>query len=543
MLRMTGQAALFAGLMPRLCRGAISPALSPGTVIAADPTAAEVGNRILAVGGNAIDATVAAAFAACVTAAKSCGPGGYGGHATIAIAREKKISSLDFNTVAPAAVRPDMFPVDKKGRVVNDLNSTGWLASAVPGTLAGLQMAVDHYGTRPLAELMAPAIALAREGFPVTADMARTIETSAPQLKKFPGSLKVFFKPDGEPYQQGELYRNPDLASLLETLAKRNSVDSFYRGDIALRIAEAFQKNGGLVTAADLANYSALDVTPLKQEWNGFEIYTAPLTAGGLSVLEAINFLKAMGWSREKSGTARTHRMLEALRLAWRDRLAHLGDPAKVDVPVKRLLSWDYALESAKLIEKAVHDQHPLDLQPPAIAHNGTMNISAVDGHGNMIAITLTHGNAFGSSVTIEGLGLTLGHGMSRFEPVPGKPNSIAPGKRPLDNMCPSILTRHSKPVMALGGAGGRHIPNCIYGILCSFAGLHETMQTAMRRPRFSTQGDLDVLVEDTWPDDDFNYLKSIGYNITKAQKGASLVRAEAVTFDSSTGECAGLLR
>ena len=543
MLRLTGQAAALAGLLPRICRGEKAPGVSTGVVIAADATAAQVGNKVLADGGNAVDAAAAAAFTACVVAAVSCGPGGYGGHMTIGLVREKKITSIDYNTTAPAAARANMFPTDSHGNVIGAVNATGWLAAGVPGTLAGIQMAVNRYGTRPLGELMAPAVTLAREGFPFTKILAQSTKNGEAQLKKFPGSAKVLFKPDGTLYQEGELYRNPDLAAMLETLAKRNSVDSFYRGDIAQRIAEEFQKNGGLVTAADLAAYQAREVAPLQQEWNGFEIFTAPLTAGGFTVVEAINILKAMGWHREKPGTARSHGKLEALRLAWRDRMEFLGDPSLVSVPAKHLLSWDYALESAKSIATAVKEQRPLDLHPGKDHDTGTMNICAVDRHGNMVAMTLTHGSAFGAKVTVEGLGLTLGHGMSRFDPVPGKPNSIAPGKRPLDNMCPTVLTRRGKPVFAVGGAGGRHIPNSIYDILWSYAGLHEPMETAMFRPRLSNEGDLNLLIESAWPGDELEFFRSLGYQVKLVPPGEILCRAEAVTFDPNTGECAGLLR
>jgi gamma-glutamyltranspeptidase/glutathione hydrolase len=542
MLRLTGRAAMLAGLVPHICRGEKQPGISKGTVICPEPTAAQVGNKVLADGGNAVDAAVAAALTACVVASTNCGAGGYGGHMTIGLAREKKITSIDFNTVAPAAARPEMFHVDSQGNAIGGLNTTGWLAAGVPGTLAGIQLALERYGTRPLGELMAPAITLAQEGFPLSHPMAGAMKATAEQLRKFPGSAKLLLKADGQPYKEGELYYNHDLAAMLETLAKRNSVDSFYKGDIAQHIAEEFQKNGGLVTAADLASYAAREVTPLQQEWNGFEIFTAPLTAGGLTVLEAINILKAMGWSREKAGPMRTHGKLEALRLAWRDRLKLLGDPAVAKVPVRQLLSWDYALDAAKAIEKAVHEQRPLDL--PVVRHedNGTMNITAVDGHGNMVAMTLTQGSSFGSKVTVEGLGLTLGHGMSRFDPVPGRPNSIAPGKRPLDNMCPTVLTRRGKPVFAVGGAGGKHIPNCIYDVLWSYAGLHESMETAMQRPRLNTIGDLAVEVEEGWPDDDFKYLKSLGYDLKKVPLG-TLARVGAVMFDPGTGECGGALR
>ncbi len=542
MLRLTGQAALLAGLTPQICRGDKAPNVSCGIAITADPTVALAGNKVLADGGNAVDAAVAAALTACVVASANCGAGGYGGHMTIGLTREKKITSIDFNTVAPAAARPDMFHVDSQGNVVDGLNTTGWLSVGVPGTLAGIQLALERYGTRPIGELMAPAITLAKEGFPLSHNMAESMKLTVEQLRKFPASAKLLLKPDGQPYSEGETYRNPDLAALFETLAKRNSVDSFYKGDIAQRIAEDFQKNGGLVTVADLSGYAAKEVMPFEQEWNGFEIYTAPLTAGGISVVEAINILKAMGWSREKPGTQRTHGRLEALRLAWRDRLNLLGDPAAANVPVRQLLSWDYALDAARTIEKTVREQRPLELHAGKHTDEGTTNITVVDGHGNMVAMTLTQGSSFGSKVTIEGLGLTLGHGMSRFDPVPGKPNSIAPGKRPLDNMCPTVVTRRGKPVFAIGGTNGRHIPNCIFDVLWNYAGLHESMTSAILRPRLSTIGDMNLLVEEGWPDDDFNYLKSLGFSIKKVPRGG-LGHAGAVSFDPATGECNGLHR
>jgi gamma-glutamyltranspeptidase/glutathione hydrolase len=543
MLRLSGRAAIFAGLIPHLCRGEKPANLSTGVVIAADPTAAQVGNKVLADGGNAVDAAAAAALTACVVSPANCGPGGYGGHATIGLARQKKITSIDFNTAAPAAARPDMFPRDSKGNVIGGINDTGWLASGVPGILAGIQMAVERYGTRPLGQLLAPAITLARQGFPVSHPMAVSLKANAAKLKAFPGSAKTLFKPDGEPYAEGDLYRNPDLAALLDTLAQRNSVDAFYRGDIAHRIAEEFQKHGGLVTAKDLADYAALEVAPLELEWNGLVIHTAPLTAGGLTVVEALNILKAMGWGREKAGAARSHGKLEALRLAWHDRYSSLGDPAKADVPVEYLLSWDYALESAKAIEKAVRQQQPLLLQTGPDTDNGTANITAVDSHGNMVAMTITHGNAFGSKVTAEGLGLTLGHGMSRFNPLPGKPNSVAPGKRPLNNMCPTVVTHRGTPVFAVGGAGGKNIPNCIYDVLWGYVGLRDSLETAMTRPRLTTEGGMAATVEQTWPADELAYLKSLDFQITQAGAGGSLARVGAVTFDPASGQCAGKLR
>ena len=241
---------------------------------------AEVGTRVLADGGNAVDAAVAAALVAGVVAVSQCGIGGYGGHLVVA-SPDGKVASIDFNSAAPAAARPDMFPLNAAGRVVGGVNSHGWLAAGVPGTLAGLQLALDRFGSRSLDQLIEPAIRFARDGFPISGAFAKSIASAAGQFRRDAGSARLFL-PDGRPPEEGQTFRNPDLAAMLERLARDNSVAAFYRGDIAGRIAASFAKNGGLVTADDLAKYNAREVPPLELAWRGSTIYTAPLTAGGL---------------------------------------------------------------------------------------------------------------------------------------------------------------------------------------------------------------------------------------------------------------------
>jgi gamma-glutamyltranspeptidase/glutathione hydrolase len=500
--------------------------------VTGQPEAAQVGADVLAAGGNAVDAVVAAALTAGVVAVPACGIGGYGGHMVIASPDGKTATAIDFNSAAPALAREDMFPLNDKGQVKDNVHLVGWLAAGVPGTLAGMQLALDRYGTQPFRKLVQPAITFARDGFAVRTGFANATRAARAQLLKDAGSAKLLLD-KGEPLQAGSTFRNPDLADLLQTLAERQSVESFYRGDIGERIAAAFKKNGGLVTAQDMANYRAREVEPLSLTWRGYTIRTAPLTAGGLTVLQALGTLKALGWDRRPADDPRTnHALLEALRIAWDDRLKRLGDPEKGTVPVERLLSEDYARETTGRVAAAVQAGKPAPAATDGRSADGTIHLSAVDARGRMVALTLTHGGSFGSMVTVDGLGLVLGHGMSRFDPRPGHPNSPGPGKRPLHNMCPTVVLRDGRPVLALGGRGGRKIPNAVFQVLAHYVGRDASLEAALAAPRPHTEGDLNLLVEPKWPEEEVNYLKKAGYTL---RTGASAV-VDGVVFDPQAG-------
>jgi gamma-glutamyltranspeptidase/glutathione hydrolase len=416
-------------------------------------------------------------------------------------------------------LKADLFrPVN--GKVPGARNEVGWLAAGVPGILAGLQLLLDRFGTRPLSELMLPAIRLCREGFAWPAALAATVKGGAGQFGGDQGSRQLYFRND-QPIQAGMLFQNPELAELLEALAKANSVAAFYQGDIAQRIAEAFQTNGGLVTAADLAAYKARFVSPLTLAWGDQTIHTAPLTAGGLTVLQALRILQALKWSQQAPGLARTHARLEALRLAWRDRLTLLGDPERAEVSTARLLSEDYARESAEQIAVAVKAGRLLSHTVEPRDQDGTINLSAADRAGNFVALTLTHGNAFGARVTVPGLGLTLGHGMSRFDPVPDHPNAPGPGKRPLHNMAPTIVVRRGQGVLAIGGRGGRKIPNALFEALTQYVVLDKSLAESIAAPRLHTEGSAELEVEALWPTDERDTLQAIGYRIRTAGSAA----------------------
>jgi len=549
MLLRTGRLALAGALGLPAClasekksRPSASSSSSPGAIVG-EETGAQAGQQILNDGGNAVDAVVAAALTSCVAVPSRCGVAGYGGSMTLGLEHGKKIASIDFNTMAPAAARPDMFPLDEAGKVKDRLNFYGWLAVGVPGTLAGLQLALDRFGTRSFRELVQPAIRLARDGFVVNAIFANAVRRSLGRLRNDPGSAKVYLNKNGEPFAPGDRLRNPELADLLKTLAERNSVESFYRADIAQRLADAFQKNGGLVTSKDLAAYHAREVQPYRFDWDHFDVFTAPLAAGGLTVLEALAVLKTLHWaSRLPSPEQQAHARVEALRLVWKERLELLGDPEHSQVAkaaAHSLLSRQHARELADQVHQAVEAKRPVPIDIRQHTDDGTVNISCADAQGNLVALTLTQGGGFGAQVTVDGLGCTLGHGMSRFDPHPGHPNAPGPGKRPLHNMCPSVVLQHGKPLMAVGGSGGVRIPNSVFEVLLQVLARGASIEQAVAAPRLHTTGTLDVTVDAGWPKPAMDYLKQLGF---KVQVGEPAL-VTAASFDAKTGETRRAIR
>ena len=514
------------------CLAAEPRALSKGGAIAGEATAARIGQDVLASGGTAVDAILSAALVAAIVSPHNCGIGGYGGHMVIALAGGRKPMAIDFNTTAPAKAKPDMFAPDQSGRIPGKANQHGWLAAGVPGVIAGIELAARKYATRSFRELLAPAIALADDGFTINKKLESVFRTNAAGLQRDRATAELYL-PGGRVPENGGRWHNRDLAGLLGVLAKENSVEAFYRGPIARQIADAFREGGGLVTTEDLAAYQATEVEPIELRWNDFSIYTAPLTAGGLTSLEALRILQALNWTAlpvERKGHAR----IEALRLAWTDRLNLLGDPQFADVPAAELLSQEHASKQAARISTALQERKPIALSPGSLPDRGTVNLSCCDAAGNMAALTLTHGDSFGAQVTVPRLGLTLGHGMSRFDPRPGRPNSVAPRKRPLHNMCPTVVTRNGVPVFAVGAAGGRKIPNAVFGVLLHYLESNGSAEAALKAARCHTEGDLKLTLESAWPETDVAHLRSIGFQI---QTGGSAF-ASMATFDPASGAC-----
>ena len=500
------------------------------------PEAAQVGQDVLDAGGTAVDAAVAAALAAGVVALGACGIGGYGGH--MVIAQGGKLTAIDFDSAAPLAARADMFPLDDSGAVRGDRNRRGWLAAGVPGTLAGLQLAAERYAKQPFSRLLQPAIRLARDGFPLREWQIATIRLARTHLLEDTALARLLLR-DGEAPQAGSTFRNPELAGLLETLAKDGSAAAFYEGAIARHIATAFRKNGGLVTEQDLREYRAREVTPLELEWGAYSIRTAPLPAGGTSVLQALAILRAAGWEGFAAGSSHDlHARLEALRLAWDDRLRLFGDPLKVKVPIDELLSDAYTKRQAIQVNKAVKEGSRVTTRSRGASGGGTVHLSVADRTGNLVALTLTHGDLFGARVMVDGLGLILGNGMARFEPRPDHPNAPGPGKRPLTNMCPTIVLKGGRPVLAVGGAGFRMIPNAVFEVLARYVGRNATLEEAIAAPRLGTDAGMTVSVESK-STNDAAFLQKLGYTITDAP----IASASGVVYDPATGASHGARR
>lgn len=519
-------ASVFAGgvLVPRVLPAFCSEAPTSGGAVIGEPTAEKIGNRILADGGNAFDAIVTAALCAAMAAPHQTGIGGYGGSATLAPGNGDRVVSVDFNSTAPSRATPDMFQPGADGKPRNDPKH-GWLATGVPGILAGLHFILAQYGTLRFSDVVEPAIQMARHGIELNRPVASIIESAQAQFARDPGS-RALYLPGGNPIRAGERLKNPQLAEMLATLAKRESVESFYRGDIAQHIAEQFALRGGLVNAQDLAAYKAREVQPITWQHGDTSVHMAPLTAGGLTVIQAFCILDALAFHNIPTGIKQTHARVEALRMAWRDRLTLLGDPNVISDPTQRLLSNEYAKGCAAEIRAALADGKFLDHRTKPREDGGTISLSAADRRGNFVALTLTHGDSFGARVTVDGLGLTLGHGMSRFDTDPAHPNAPAPGKRPLHNMCPAIVARKDKPILAVGGRGGRKIPNALFEVLSQFVLFGRSLAESVAAPRLHTEGNASLVLEQRWSADEQTAFRQLGYQVTHS--GSATVSAVA---------------
>jgi gamma-glutamyltranspeptidase/glutathione hydrolase len=371
---------------------------------------------------------------------------------------------------------------------------------------------------------------MAKNGFPF-ASAAVALKGASKRLGEDPGSKALYIR-DGKPLEATDDYSNPDLAKMLESLARDNSAQSFYRGDIAKQIAAAFANNGGIVTAEDMAAYQAREVEPLKITWGEWSIHTAPLTAGGATILEAMLLLQELKWAEKDPSAVETAQLqVEAFRYAWQDRLQYFGDPKRVNLqldkppsassgPISKnagFLHPNSLRPAARQIERAVANHQPLPVRVTSRPDQGTINLSAVDKNGNLAALTLTHGGSFGAGVTVPGLGLTLGHGMSRFDPHPGHPNAPGWFKRPLHNMCPTIVCKNGKPMFAVGARGGRKIPNAVGEVILQLVARGKSLTEAVAAPRMHTEGALAVQFEKAWPATQSEELRNRGYTVTTA--------------------------
>ena len=440
-----------------------------GMVSSASRLASETGVQVLQQGGNAIDAAVATAFALAVTwpSAGNIGGGGFlvyhgqDGHAT----------TYDFREKAAMAATEEMY-LGIDGRVQNNSNHIGMLAIGVPGTVAGLFKAHQELGSLPWAELVAPAVKMAREGIPITYSLQTGFQRSANRFRQYPSSAKKFFKSDGSFYELGDVWVQPDLAHTLE-LIQRNGKDGFYKGENAKRFADFMASNGGLITEEDLASYQAVERAPIRGSYRGYDIISMPPpSSGGVALVEMLNILEDYDLAEMGHNSADyLHVLTETMRRAYADRAEHLGDPDfNEDMPISRLVDKDYAakLRSTISMEKKSNSS-PTEFAQ-AYESEETTHFSVADKNGNMVSLTYTLEFGYGSAIVVEGGGYLLNNELGDFNAVPGltdergnigtSPNLVAPQKRPLSSMTPTIVAQNGKPVFATGSPGGKTIIN-----------------------------------------------------------------------------------
>jgi gamma-glutamyltranspeptidase/glutathione hydrolase len=462
-------------------------------VVSGSGIASDVGRTILRQGGNAVDAAVAVGFALAVVHPEAGNIGG-GGFMVIR-PRDGRVQTLDYRETAPARASRDMY-LDEHGEPT-ELSVTGHLSAGVPGSVAGLVEAHRRFGRLPLAAVVQPAIDLARDGFAVDEYRSESIRDDSMRLAQFPAS-RASFLPGGAPPARGSLLRQPDLARTLEAVRDRGA-DGFYRGPVADLIVAEMARGGGLISLDDLAGYRAIWRDPVAIHYRGHTIYSMPpASSGGVTMGEILNIMEGYA-PLPPFGTPRLiHLEAEAMRRAFTDRNEYLGDPAFVRNPVDRLLSKQYAATLRAGI--GPHASPTPAFSPAASAGSSTTHYSVVDAEGNAVSCTTTLNNSYGSAVTVAGAGFLLNDEMDDFTSAPGKPNmyglvqgeanAIAPGKRMLSAMTPSIvLDPAGQLLMVVGTPGGPRIITMVYHVISNVIDHHMPLPQAVTAPRMHHQG------------------------------------------------------
>ena len=464
---------------------------SRGMVVTNHPLGSAAGAEMLAAGGNAVDAAIGALFALTVVEPMMVGILGAGmTHLRLADGRHLVIDNY---TTAPAAARPDMYrPVSDTWpdylRAEGDVNLVGLLSVGVPGTLRAWTEAVARFGRLDLEVVMQPAIRHAERGFRATPYLVEAVRETAPDLARFPETARTFL-PGGTPIEPGDLIVMPEYAATLRHVAGKGP-GVLYGGDLGATVADYMRRDGGIITLEDLARYETIERQPVRGRYRGFEITGAPPpTAGGLHLIEMLNVLEGFEPRALGFGTAEYfHLIAEVLKIGFADRNACTGDPAFVDIPVERLLSREHAAaRRAQIRPDRAGDYGEAPGVPAGSAH--TTHVTTADADGNVVAMTQTINNLFGSKATVPGTGMLLNNTMALFDPHPGTPASVAPGKRVTSSMAPTIVLRDGKPAWALGLPGGVRIFTSVLQAVVNLIDHRMTLQAAVEAPRIWSQG------------------------------------------------------
>ncbi|MDG9666706.1 gamma-glutamyltransferase [Hahella sp. CR1] len=506
-----------------------------GMVATSHTLATEEALKVLKNGGNAIDAAVTAAFALAVTQPRSGNIGG-GGFMLISSESRNEVIAIDYREKAPAAASRDMY-LNKDGDADSNLSRFSHKAAGVPGTVAGLALALEKYGTISLQEALAPAIRLAEEGFIVTPRFSHGVKDSAERLGKWDSSRKVFFKADGSFYEPGDRFIQKDLAATLKRISEKG-VKGFYEGETAKLIVEEMKRGGGLITLEDLKSYQPVMREPVHGTYRGFDIYSmSPPSSGGIHVIQILNILEGYPIGYLGHNSAQTiHLMAEAMKRAYADRSKYLGDPDFVEVPQKGLVSKDYAAKQRKDIpmNRATPSSTLAPDNPLPYESNETTHFSVADNKGNAVSTTYTINFSYGSHIVVDGAGFLLNNEMDDFSAKPGVPNAygllggeankIEGNKRMLSSMSPTIVKNKGKNFLITGSPGGSRIITTTLQVIMNVIDHHLNIQAAVNAPRIHHQWSPDeIRVEEGLSPDTVKLLEGMGHAVNqKAAMGAS---------------------
>jgi gamma-glutamyltranspeptidase/glutathione hydrolase len=543
----------FAALLPSAlsAQPSANSGRSTGSMVATvNPLATDAGLAALQAGGNAVDAAVAAGLMLSVVDGFNSG---IGGGCFILIRKSTgEVIALDGREMAPAAAHRDMFLVD--GRPDTSLSQTGPLAIGVPGALKAYEQAVRDHGKVDFASLVRPAAAVARAGFPVSSAYVERLRATRHLLSKFPASRQALLKPDGTAWETGDTLVQPDLANTLEHIAEFGS-DWFYRGEFATRTAAWMKENGGILTAADFANYLTRRRTPVVTSYRDHTIIGfPPPSSGGVHVAQILNILEHfdLRMHYETDRATYVHVVAEAMKLAFADRAYWLGDPDYADVPAG-LIDKDYAAELAGRISRLRVTPVTSHGTPPEsdarFFERHTTHIAAADDEGNWVGITTTVNTSFGSKVIVPGLGVVMNNQMDDFAIAPGIPNafglvgtnanSVQPGKRPLSSMSPTLVLKDGQPVMTVGAAGG---PRIITQALLAIIGridLDLPIDESVGQKRFHHQWSPDILMLETgFPAELAEALQGRGHRVEFSDTAGI---CQAIVRDQTSGDLVGV--
>jgi len=513
-----------------------------GMVVAQEKLAAQIGADFLRQGGNAVDAAVATGFAMAVSYPRAGNLGG-GGFMVIHSAESREDIAIDYRETAPSAATRDMF-LGADGKPDTDKSRNSALGIGVPGTVAGLALALEKYGSGnfTLAQILKPAIDLARDGFVVTDDTADTLPDMYRRMSRWPNSAKTFSHADGAPLHEGDRLIQGDLAATLSAIAEQGP-RGFYQGPVAEKLVKAIKDAGGIITGDDLKSYQPMIRNPVRGTYRGYDIVSMPQpSSGGIVLVEILNILEGFPLADMKQGSAASlHVMIEAMKRAYADRARYLGDPAFVDAPTQILIAKDYAAKQRASIDlaRATPWADALSATPPREGSN-TTHYSVIDSRGNAVSNTYTLNFPYGVGLVADGTGVLLNNELDDFTAAPGASNAFGlvgfeanlpgPGKRPLSSMSPTIVLKDGKPVLVTGSPGGSRIISAVTQVIVDVIDYKMDIAAAVAAPRLHHQWRPDeVRIENGFPDDVLAELKARGHKLVEPL-GYSSANSIAVT-------------